>query len=219
MSTLIKRLAAVTGLLVLLMAGIHPVFAKPPQDITFTISPQSTLTLNGNSTLHKFSFKAEKIDGSLAVDANAFKQDPLQSVARDSQGKVVIPVKSLDSGEKGLDKNMQKAMKAKQHPEIVFTLQNLSVADTSDSTGNWTVLNASGVLQIAGTGRAVQLQVRGKQVDRNELRFSGSTKLAMTDFGIKPPKLMLGAIKTDNEIEVDFNIIVKTSQDLAVLTD
>lgn len=219
MSILIKRLIAVTGLLVLLMAGINPVFAKPPQEITFTISPQSTLTLNGNSTLHRFSFKAEKIDGSLAVNANAFKQDPLQSVARDSQGKVVIPVKSLDSGEKGLDKNMRKAMKAKQHPEIVFTLHNLSVADTSDSTGNWTVLNASGVLQIAGTDQLVQLRVQGKQIDHNELRFSGSKKLEMTDFGIKPPKLMLGAIKTDNEIEVDFNIIVKTSQDLALLSD
>ena len=40
-----------------------------------------------------------------------------------------------------------------------------------------------------------------------QLSVAGEKELLMTDFGIQPPKFMLGALKTDNRIVIRFSLV------------
>lgn len=197
---------------------VAPMMGKTPDEVQFHILPQSDLTLLGNSTLHKFSLDAKEMNGSLVIDTQDYLQNPLEAVTEDPSGQVKIPVQKLSSGEKGLDKNMEKAMEAKKYPDITFHLTNVTLADSAVSDTGWTAFRTTGDLTIHGTTKSITMTVQGKQINEKQLRFKGKKPVKMSDFGVKPPVLMFGAIKTDDTIVVDFNILVKANQPLAVLS-
>ena len=221
MGRTIKEMMAVIGLVAIAVLVSKSVVSAEPAEATarqirFAIAPQSTLMLYGNSTLHKFSFEAQKIAGELTVATDSMRKNPLEAVVNDRQGQVSIPVVQLKSGEKGLDKNMRKAMEAKKYPEITFTLKDIQNVEESDSAGNWKTMQAQGLLEISGTENQITLDIRGTQVSDTKLRFTGQTNLRMTDYGIEPPTMRLGAIKTENKMKITFNIIIESNQSLAL---
>jgi polyisoprenoid-binding protein YceI len=64
-----------------------------------------------------------------------------------------------------------------------------------------------GVLRIAGVEREIALDLK-TQRHGAALSVAGKVQLLMTDFGITPPKAMLGMLKTDPKITVSFEAIV-----------
>jgi polyisoprenoid-binding protein YceI len=113
---------------------------------------------------------------------------------------VVIPTSSLTSPKDGIDKNMHKALKASEHPDIRFRLRSLDV----------TAGTALGALTIAGVEKDVTLSV---QVRRQEasLAVTGTTTLLMTDYGVTPPKAMLGMLKTNPKVTITFELTLGPS--------
>jgi polyisoprenoid-binding protein YceI len=97
---------------------------------------------------------------------------------------IVIPAATLTSPKEGLDKNMQKALKVQEFPDITFRLLR-TIAGTNGA------LNAVGVLKIAGVEREVTLTLKTERQDAG-LLVKGELGLLMTDFNIKPPVAMLG---------------------------
>jgi polyisoprenoid-binding protein YceI len=113
---------------------------------------------------------------------------------------IALRADSLRSTKNDLDKNMHKALKAEQHPEIAFRLTTLG-ADAK---------KAVGVLRVAGVEREVTLDVTVTRRDAT-LVVSGQTAFLMTDFGITPPKAMLGMLKTDPKVTITFETVLSTS--------
>ncbi len=117
---------------------------------------------------------------------------------------VAVPVATLSSPKEGLDKNMFKALKAEEHPEITFKLTRLQRGKTADA------FQAVGTLRIAGVEREVTLDIRTKAKD-DAMTVQGEVRLLMTDFGIAPPKAMLGMLKTDPKVTVRFEALLAIS--------
>ena len=114
---------------------------------------------------------------------------------------IAVPAAKLTSDKEGLDKNMHKALKAQEHPEITFRLVRL---EAKDAVGP---MRAVGVLKIAGVEREIALDLKRERKD-NGLLVKGEIQLLMTDFGIAPPKAMLGMLKTDPKVTVTFETLV-----------
>ena len=112
---------------------------------------------------------------------------------------ISIPAATLSSPKDGLDKNMHKALKVTEHPHITFRLLRLEAAQPS-------VVRGVGVLKIAGVEREVTLALKTKRTDAN-FTVTGEVQLLMTDFGIAPPKAMLGMLKTDPKVTVTFETV------------
>jgi len=113
---------------------------------------------------------------------------------------IAIPAASLSSPKDGLDKNMHKALKVKEHPDITFHLQRLETVAPG-------ALKAIGVLRIAGVEREVSLDIKTERKDAT-LSVKGDVRLLMTDFGITPPKALLGMLKTDPKVTVTFETVL-----------
>lgn len=112
---------------------------------------------------------------------------------------VVISAASLESEKGDLTKNMHKALKVQQHPDIRFRLRTLEAAAEG--------YRGTGLLTIAGVEKNVTLALR---VERKgaDLSVTGGTDLLMTDYGITPPKAMLGMLKTDPKVTIRIDLVL-----------
>jgi polyisoprenoid-binding protein YceI len=114
---------------------------------------------------------------------------------------IAIPAATLSSPKEGLDKNMHRALKVQQHADITFRLTRL------EPGANPGTFNGVGVLKIAGVEREVTLALATARKDAT-LVITGEVALLMTDFGIVPPKAMLGMLKTDPKVTITFETVL-----------
>jgi polyisoprenoid-binding protein YceI len=116
---------------------------------------------------------------------------------------VDIPVNGLKSGESGLDKNMYKALKSNSTPQIQFVLTHY---ETSPAAADGSLpFKATGSLSIAGTQKEVVLTGTAHPVPEM-LVMEGQYTLLMSDYGIKPPTLLLGTIKVADPVVIHFHL-------------
>ena len=116
---------------------------------------------------------------------------------------LAIPAATLTSDKEGLDKNMHKALKTSEHPDITFRLRRLEPR----AGGAAGALQGVGILKVAGVEREVILDLTTARKDSG-LSVSGRVALLMTDFGITPPKAMLGMLKTDPKVVITFETLL-----------
>ena len=112
---------------------------------------------------------------------------------------ITIPAETLKSGKDGLDKNMYKALKTKEHADITFRLTKLEGAAGA--------LKATGILKIAGVEREVVLPLKTTKKG-TQLAVTGELAVLMTDYGIQPPKAMMGMVKADPKVTVTFDVVL-----------
>lgn len=168
------------------------------------------MELDGDSSLHRYSAKAQGMQAGVGIDparvATVAQASDLEALIRAHFIKtfhLTVPVDKLSSGEKGLDANMRKALKGNQYKDIRFQMNSYDVL-ASPGGGAGMSLMLHGRLSLAGVERKIDVGVTGVRV-KDGIRISGSKDLLMTDYQIKPPTMMLGAIKTKNLITVKFN--------------
>lgn len=166
---------------------------------SIVLGPGSTLGVDGTSTLHPYSFNATVIHVSGEI------------VARKPRTLVVdIPVSDLHSGEAGMDKNMRKAMRSEQAPEIRFEFSKLEVVATEGDTT--ATVKATGTLAIAGATHETTIEAKCRY-EATRIRIVGSKELLMSDFGIKAPTMMMGTIRTGNKVTVHFDLNLMAAAD------
>lgn len=179
--------------------GALLLLALPAAASEVKLSPASRLWLEGDSSLHAYTSSATALTADFSFEAAG----PLAAaiVAKSPARLTVrVPVAGLKSAHDGLDKNLRKALKASEHPDIVFTLKSYAVTGAS--------VAATGELTVAGKSREVVLEARYEARD-GKLFVEGAEPVLMTDHGIKPPTMMLGAIKTADLVVVQYRLVLE----------
>ena len=176
-----------------------PTFAADPAPLQLSAA---RVTIAGTSNIHPFTASTTDVRMSRLVLAPA-DGDRLQAAVTPGAIEafaVTIKTASLTSPKEGLDKNMHKALKTAEFPEITFTLARLEPGAKPNT------LKAIGTLKIAGVEREVALDLKAA-VNASTITVMGELTLLMTDYGIKPPTAMLGMLKTDPKITVTFETV------------
>ncbi|MFW6058685.1 MAG: YceI family protein [Phycisphaeraceae bacterium] len=195
-----------TLLAIIAIATASPSWAAPAIHYE-PVSGAHQLTVDGSSNIHDWSAKTQRIAGRLQLpgqwqttDDGTTRLEPLLAPTGDAQPslEVQIPVRSLESGKGGLDKNMYKAMDAKQHPHVRFVLKDAAPKPGASDT----VWQATGDLTIAGKTRSVELELRVESMSDDRLRIEVEKPLKMTDFDIDPPTAMLGMARAKDDVTV-----------------
>lgn len=168
---------------------------------TAKLGAASTVKLEGKSTLHPF----ESVCKEFALDMTLPGDALPKSIEAQSQGgmTVKIPVSCLKSEHGGLDKNLQKALGAKENPDIVFVMKGYKLEKEKDSGA--TSVAAWGDLTVAGKTQAETIK-GSLTVKDGRTVIDGEQPLLMTDFGVKPPTMMMGAVKTENRVLVKYHL-------------
>ncbi len=178
--------------------------AQTSSAVRLQLQPGSEISFTGTSSLHGFTCKTTQFDAQLSVHPEYATN--LAELARPIGAvNVTIPVRSLDCGNRGLESNMLKALKADRNGTITFRLDTYEI-DAASRTAEAFTARATGSLKIAGSERPIQVQVRGERRADGAVRARGERDLLMSEFGIRPPSMMLGAVKTGDRIVVKFDL-------------
>ena len=175
------------------------------------------VTIEGTSTLHDWHAEGRQIEGSVLV------QEYELAVLWETTGdlaphelaptvRVDIPIASLTSGKRGMDEKMREALKADTYPLITYRLESAQhaarhAAHADGGSGSLT-LETTGVLTVAGVERTVELPMQVRRLSSDRLEVGGEASLRMTEFGIDPPRTMLGAIRAGDEVHVHWTWVL-----------
>jgi polyisoprenoid-binding protein YceI len=162
------------------------------------------VVINGTSNIHAYtaeSLAVRLVNAKVAIApvAASFWTDVVKPGELQAF-EIAVRADSLHSPKDGLDKNMHKALKADEHPDITFRLLRLDATAAGAA-------KAIGVLRVAGVAREVTLDLTLARRDA-ALVVTGQTQFLMTDFGITPPKAMLGMLKTDPKVTINFETVL-----------
>ena len=187
MKAIVRNLFTI-GALGFVAAAASAQIANPKN---LTLSKESRIWLEGTSTVRSFKCSATKLDMSVVAETEGSPAEMVKTAA------LVVPVAQLDCGNKTMNEHMRKALKAEANPQISWKLTSYEVQ------GSNVVIN--GKLTIAGKENTIELKGLGT-AENGTIRFKGSKQFKMTEYGVKPPSLMLGTMKVGDAVTVSFDL-------------
>lgn len=186
------------SLMLIILTLAVPMFAGTADaQLKASVLPDSRLVIEGRSTVSGFECDARTLKGS-----GTFQNGQ-------AGAKLVVPVSSFDCGMSRMNRDFHEAMDADDHPEIVFELADVEATGRLEHGSH---LIVKGRLSIAGTTREVRIQAQAEQVYEGLYRVRGERELFMTDFGIEPPTALAGLVRTQDRINVRFDLLAATTE-------
>lgn len=207
---------ALLGLLIMgpIEAGAQQ--APAPQG-AIEIEPGGQLWIEGSASIVDYTCEAEELSGNGNIANAEQPQDNVRGHGAVSVA-VEIPVKSLECGKRGMNKDMYNALKAQEYETIRYKLLQADLSkDTptiSDEEGDWMNIKTVGVLEIAGVQDTTVVFVKGRVLNEERFRVKGNKKISMKTFDIKPPTAMLGLIRASSDLTVHFDVTVRLKDTL-----
>jgi polyisoprenoid-binding protein YceI len=152
------------------------------------------ITLLGSSNIHDW----KMVSSGNNLEANFNLNPTTKLVEGIAPITLNMPVKGLKSDEGLMNSRAYEALNAQKFPNITFKLVSAS--------GSGSQLNLVGQLTISGNTRDITLPVTTQKKADGSQVLSGSKKIKMTEFGIKPPKYMMGMMKVHDDLTINYTV-------------
>lgn len=184
-----------------------PVGAAEPTPVAdLVLAPESRLWVEGTSTARGYSCEAKEMAVKIRVDPSAGGVE-IANLGQVVQGvSLDIGIEELDCGNGTMNDHMRKALQSKDHPTISFKVNTHKVTLDEDGNGK---IEMVGDLTIAGSTKPIELNALAAPGEAGAIRITGVYDLNMTEWGVKPPRLMFGAMKVNENVKVNFDLALK----------
>jgi len=171
------------------------------------LQPGSRLWVEGTSNVRPFVCEAKELHVQVETEAGPVIQRVVAGEKAVRSVALTVPAGSLDcdNNNKKMNEHMLKAIKAEEHPQIEFRLQSYDL--TRDDAGATAVL--SGTLKLGGVEKPITMNAATKPASDGAMQVTGAYELRMSDYGLKPPKLMMGAFKVNDPVKVNFDLLLR----------
>lgn len=155
----------------------------------FTLTNESTLSVDGTSTLHDWTVTANTYQGSLILDDHVFTTISFE-----------VDVASIVSTRGAtMDKKTHNALKKDEHPKIIFIAKDVAFSEGDNQS-------IQGKLTIAGVGKDVVIDATIK-IFEGKIQIAGDHKITLQDYNMEPPTAMFGSIVVGDDVVVNFDLI------------
>ncbi len=173
--------------------------------IPVRVQPATRLWISGTSTVRAFECSAKSFDAAIEADAPTVVTDVLAGQKSVTTVEVKVLAAQLDCRNDKMNDHMLKALKAKQFAAVEFCLESYAL----ERAGDGTHARLSGTLTLGGVTKSISLTAVVSAGPDGALRIAGAYPLRMTEYGLEPPKLMLGALKVNELVTVNFDLLLK----------
>ena len=154
----------------------------------FSINIQSSsIIISGTSNIRDWEMKANTILAELIINNKQIKSLFVK-----------IPVLSIKSGNGLMDSKTYEAFNYKKNPYITFQLiENTPIKDEMSLMTN---------IIMASETKKVIMKCLCTKTKNGDYQIKGNLPIKMSDFKIVPPTALFGAMKTNDNINVNFDI-------------
>jgi hypothetical protein len=207
-SLALALLAAARGL----QAQPSELMSRKNLDRTYSISRNSKLTLEGKTNVNIFNCNCAE---HFTPQVFSFRQQSDESAELVFQRTgLKLAVRNLDCGNKLMNKDLQKALNADNHPFIHIELLKIKNDPCKRPQGyqDWIKIKALARLTINGHCNDYWIDILARKTGSHQFRFIGSKKIQMTQFGVIPPTAMMGMVKVEDEIKIKLDLEVSLDE-------
>lgn len=163
----------------------------------YGVEPESRFWIDGSTAAGGFTCAARDVDGAGTVNGAS---------AAHVAGRVLVPVRAFDCGNRRMNADFAKALKGGAHPSIRFEIHSARV--TGPGAAGWTRATATGSLEVAGVRRPVTVDVDGQTAPDGRVHLRGRMPMRMSDFNVHPPTGLFGLVRAHDRIAVRFSVVV-----------
>ena len=190
-----KQLISIKILLTILFSSLYAIQSVTAQ--TYSLNNNTSfLEVHGTSSLHDWHVDAEEQSGKIEITNTEDLEIKSLSFS--------VKAESLKSGKSSMDNNTYKALNTDDYKTIDFKLN--SVKQVEKVKENSFKVSVLGNMTISGVTKTITLELTIK-LDGTKVLIEGEKSILMTDYGIDPPKALLGTIKTGNKINIIFKSV------------
>lgn len=175
----------------------------PKEKERWLVEKSSQLIIEGSSNINEFTCK---IDSRKRTDTLTIDYDDDGGNIIFIKNKVIINANNFDCGNPLITSDFKKTLKADEYNEITLyflTLERPTFRNFSSNT-------VKGKIKIEIAGKAIKYDIYYKIIPSTEgtIKLEGQKKLRISEFNLSPPQKLLGLIQVNEEIEVDFNMLL-----------
>jgi len=200
MKTHLKSLVFLSAML----AGM----ALSAQKTYITVPEQSKVVIKGTSTLHDWQMDAKNFKTEMVLEEKGEKDLRISGVSFSCKSSDVLGEQKL------MNNKAHDALKVKQFSDIKFNQSEVKMESANSNSFKGYVI---GKLEIAGVSRNVELPFSGEVNSGEDVSVSGSFRMKMSDYGIVPPSVMMGTIKTGDEITLEYSFMMQSEKALSAV--
>ena len=216
------------GVAALVLLAVLPSFGQETSQapLGIALAPESELWIEGGSNIHDWESRTHETRITLMGTEGTETPTSLEAFVGLVRASAItglsleVPIGTMTSGKKSLDKKLWKTLKSNDYPTIDYRLSIYEFLN--DTTEDTLQVRAIGTITVAGVERPDTLDAY-LYADDSGLWLEGSHELRMTMFEIKPPRMMLGALRTHDDFTVFYKLYmvpgeaaVNTQQDNTV---
>ena len=159
------------------------------------ILQNSELSITGDTNINKFE-----------CDFNTFYLEQCRDIVFHKNGNTInfknavlsLKNEGFDCGNKPINKDFNSLVQTKEYPKINLELTEITLYKVDKG-------NACVKIIIAGKDKVYLVPIEIIAGPAN--RFIGKLKLDIRDFGLQPPKKLMGLIVIKEEIEINFDLV------------
>ena len=155
------------------------------------------IKVTGTSNLHDWTMNAK----SGSIDANLNTTGSY--LAGIQSLNFSMPVKNMKSESSLMDSRAYDALKAGKFPTISFKLIS---ATPVNPQGNKAQYKVTGQLSIAGATKDIVMIANSQKNADGGVIFTGTQKIKFSQFGLKAPSFMFGALKVGDDVTVEYKV-------------
>jgi len=159
----------------------------------YNLDVKTSFSVAGTSTMHDWEMKSPSRTGTANLTVTNGKLADINSID------ITLPAESIKSEKKSMDNVAYETLKTDKHKNIKYVLKSAEKV-------NETTWNLTGTYTIAGVSKVLKTQVKTTVAANGVVTLQGSNKITFTEFGMKSPTAMFGAIKTGEDLTIKFNL-------------
>jgi YceI-like domain. len=171
----------------------------PEREATVRVAPESEVVISGTTNVNQFTCKYNLQE--LELPIRLIYDEKAQHILF-KNAKLKLANDCFDCGGKAINKDFRELLQTKSHPEVELKLLYVNPPQPEKET-----ISVGMEIKIAGVTRKYESVLNCEQ--KSGICVKGTLSLKLTDFGLEPPRKVLGMIKVDNEILVHMSLQMK----------
>jgi polyisoprenoid-binding protein YceI len=170
-----------------------------------TLQSGSRLWVRGTSTVRSFECRAVELDARVETSGPGAAVAVAAGEKAVTRAAVDVSSAKLDCSNGTMNDHMRKALKATANPVIGFRVASYDLAKGAVGA----TVTMAGELALGGVTRPIIVVATAIEEANGQLRIAGTHEVKMTEFGLKPPSLMMGTMKVADKVTVGFDLLLK----------
>lgn len=167
------------------------------------VTEESRVEISGSSNVNEF----QCLNVSYAGNDTLYEErDRTQNVYQ-LNGAIRLKAERFDCQNKLITNDFRKTLEAHQYPEIKVRFLCLKIPGKA---AGWQPVNGQVEITIAGVSRQYAINCQFTYSGKGKARLKGEKRVGLSHFGLQPRPKMLGMIKVDDAVQVNFDLVIQS---------